>query len=183
MKEVCHDVGTEPSLQPVTEEQLHYRTSNREDGARLDVAATNFWGKDRQRAFFDVRVFNPFAPTHSHTPLDKCYRRQEREKIRSYEERVGEIEHGSFSPLVFSTTGGMGPSATTVYKRLASLISDKQNQQYSTTLNWMRCRLNFSLLRSAKMCLRGSRSIYHHPSPAGDTMDMACSEGRVPCHD
>ena len=72
MKEVCHDVGTEPSLQPVTEEQLHYRTSNREDGARLDVAATNFWGKDRQRAFFDVRVFNPFAPTHSHTPLDKC---------------------------------------------------------------------------------------------------------------
>ena len=36
-----------------------------------------------------------------------------------YEERVREIEHGSFSPLVFSTAGGMGPIATTVYKRIA----------------------------------------------------------------
>ena len=45
MKEVCHSVGTEPHLQPVTEEQLSYRTANREDSARLDVAATNFWGR------------------------------------------------------------------------------------------------------------------------------------------
>ena len=47
---------------------------------------------------------------------------------REYEERVREIEHGSFSPLVFSTAGGMGPIATTVYKRIASLIADKRQE-------------------------------------------------------
>ena len=33
-----------------------------EDGARLDVAANGFWGGRFERAFFDVRVFNPHAP-------------------------------------------------------------------------------------------------------------------------
>ena len=44
MSEVCHNVGTEPSLQPITDEHLIHRTANKEDGARLDVAAENFWG-------------------------------------------------------------------------------------------------------------------------------------------
>ena len=61
MSEVCHNVGTEPILQPITNECLVHRTANREDGARLDVAADSFWGNDRQCAFFDVRVFNPHA--------------------------------------------------------------------------------------------------------------------------
>ena len=48
---------------------------------------------------------------------------------------------GSFSPLVFSTTGGLGSTATVVFKRLASLIADKQEQPYSKTQFWLRCRL------------------------------------------
>lgn len=39
MNEVCHAVGTEPCLQPVNGEQLHHRTANREEGARLDIVA------------------------------------------------------------------------------------------------------------------------------------------------
>ena len=68
-------------------------------------------------------------------------------------------------------------------KRLASLISEKHNQLCSTTLNWMRCRLSFSLIRSAIMCLRGTRSIYHRPIFSGDTMDVACSEGHISTQD
>ena len=44
MSEVCHAVGTEPCLQPVTGEQLTHRTFNREEGARLDIVAQSFWG-------------------------------------------------------------------------------------------------------------------------------------------
>ena len=55
MSKVCHNVGIEPSLQPVTDEHLVHRTANREDGARLDVAAESFWWSNRQRAFFDIR--------------------------------------------------------------------------------------------------------------------------------
>ena len=64
----------------------------------------------------------------------QCYRSNEQEKKRENEERVREIEHGSFAPLVISISGGMGPIATTVYKRMASLIAEKPNHPYSTTL-------------------------------------------------
>jgi len=163
LTEVCHGVGTEPHLQPITEEQLSYRSANREEGARLDIVAENFWGRDRQRSFFDVRVFNPHAQTYQNTSLAQCFRRNELEKRRAYDERIRQIEHGSFSPLVFSTSGSMGPTATVVYKRLASMIAEK-NKPYSKTIHWLRCRLSFSLLRSAIMCLRGSRSSLHHPA-------------------
>ena len=180
MSEVCHAVGTEPCLQPVTGELLTHRTANREEGARLDIVAQSFWGRDRQSAFFDVRVFNPYAQTYRNSSLLQSYRKNELEKKRAYDERVREIEHGSFSPLVFSAAGGMGSTATVVYKRLASLLADKRNTTYSTTLHWLRCRLNFSLLRSAVMCLRGSRTTAHWKTNySTESIDLACSEGRV----
>ena len=73
LTETCHGVGIEPPLQPLEDEQLRHRTANREDGARLDIVAENFWGRDRQNAFFDVRVFNPYAPSHRGTTLVQCY--------------------------------------------------------------------------------------------------------------
>ena len=141
MSKVCHNVGIEPSLQPVTDKHLVHRTANREDGAQLDVAAESFWGSNRQHAFFDIRVFNLFAPTYRNTPLAQCCRRNEMEKKRAYDQRIREIEHGSFSPLVFSTTGSMGMTATVVYKRLASLIAEKP---YSKTMQWIQCSLSYS---------------------------------------
>ena len=181
LSEVCHNLGTEPQLQPVTGEQLTHRTANQEDGARLDVVAESFWGNDRQSAFFDVRVFNPFAPSYRNSSLAICYRKNELEKKRAYDQRVREIEHGSFSPLVFSTSGGMGTTATVVYKRIASLIATKYDKPYSRTIHWLRCRLSFSILRSAIRCLRGSRSSIHHPAGPFN-IDFAYIEGGVTNH-
>ena len=178
LSQVCHNVGTEPSLQPVMDEQFTYRSAIREGGARLDVAAESFWSTDWQRAFFDVRVFNPFAQSHRSTSLSQCYKKHEQEKKRAYDERVCEVEHGTFSPLVFSTSGGMGATANVVYKRLASMLAEKQDQPYSRSIQWIRCRLCFSLLRSAIMCLRGSRSTYDHPA-GPDNIELASSEGRI----
>ena len=79
-------------------------------------------------------------------------------KKRAYEQRVREVEHGSFTPLVFSASGGMGNAAKIFYKRLASMIAEKSGSPYSTTLAWLRTRLSFSLLRSAIQCIRGTRS-------------------------
>ena len=178
LTEVCYGVGVEPGLQPVTDEAFSYRSENREDGARLDVVAESFWGRDRQRAFFDVRVFNPFAPSYRNTSLSQCYRKNELEKRRAYDERIREVEHGSFSPLVFSTAGGMGATANVVYKRIASLIAEKHGKTYSKTINWLRCRLSFSLLRSAIMCLRGSRSSHHNPiNSFGGEIELSLVEG------
>ena len=117
-----------------------------QDGAHLDVVADGFWGGNRQRAFFDVRVFNPFTPSHKNSSLDKCYRKNEQEKKRAYDQRIREVERGPFSPLVFSTSGGMGLTATTVYRCLAAMIADKRNEPFSWTQFWLRCLLSFSLL-------------------------------------
>ena len=88
LTEVCHSVGVEPILQPLTGERFSYRSANVEDGARLDVVAEGFWDH-RQKTFFDVKVFNPLAPTYSNsTSLSQCYRRAELEKRRMYEERI-----------------------------------------------------------------------------------------------
>ena len=97
----------------------------------------------------------------------------------AFDERFQEMEHGLFSPLVFSTAGGMGSTANVVYKQLASMIADKHKKGYSKTINWLRCKLSFSVLRSAIMCLRGSRSSLHNPicSAAGD-IGMSIVEGQ-----
>ena len=48
-----------------------------------------------------------------------------------YDERIREVEFGSFSPLVFSTSGGMGKTTTVVYKSLASLVAEKRKDPYT----------------------------------------------------
>ena len=128
MSEVCQNVGIEPTLQPLSGETMSYQTANSTDGARLDVKAQGFWGCETQCAFFYVRVFNPLAHSYHNTSLANSYRKNEQEKCQAYDQRVREVEHGCFSPLVLSVAGGMGPSATVVYKRLATMISTKFNQ-------------------------------------------------------
>ena len=116
MSEVCHNVGVEPPLQCLSGEVMSHRTANTEDGARLDIKAQGFWGGDRVTAFFDIRVFNPFARTYHNQPLATSYQRHEQEKRRAYDQRIHEVENGCFSSLMFTSSGGMGPTARVVYK-------------------------------------------------------------------
>ena len=116
-----------------------------------------------QHAYFDVRVFNPNAKSYRHLSPATAYSRQEQLKRRHYEQRVTQVEHGSFTPLVFSTSGGLGKAAEVTYKRLASLIASKREVEYSTIRKWLRNKISFSLLRSAITCIRGSRSSLNSP--------------------
>ena len=55
-----------------------------------------------------------------HKTSAACYSRHKLEKRRIYEKRIIEVEHGSFTPIVLSSSGGWGPSATVAFKELAS---------------------------------------------------------------
>ena len=184
LTEVCPSVEVEPRLQPLSEETFPHRTKNLEDNARLgrlDVKALGFWGNERQCAFFGVRVFNPFAPSHANQTIQSSYRKNE-EKRRQYEKRITDIEHGSFTPLVMSATGGLGTSAGVFYKRLAPMISQKHSSPYCETMKMIRCKLAFSLVDSAGLCLRGARSALHRPArlDLNDTpIDMIVSVGHL----
>ncbi len=102
----------------------------------------------------------------------------EGDKKREYGERIREVEHGSFTPLVFTTRGGMGQEATVVVRKLADDLALKCNESYSRVVSWMRCCLAFSLARSAIRCVRGSRSIRrrtHHRAP----VDLVLAEAQM----
>ena len=48
LTEVCHDVRVEPDLQPIiksNKETLSATIANTSEGARLDIAMNEFWGK------------------------------------------------------------------------------------------------------------------------------------------
>ena len=158
LSEICHNVSVEPHLQP---SQVRFPPLP-QTGARLDVAADGFWGSHFERAFFDVKVFNPYAPSNRRTQLSTCYRSHEASKKRAYERRILEVEHASVTPLIFSATGGLGREATVVYKRIAAQLSAKWGHSYSSTMAWIQCRLSFSLLRSSIMCIRGAQSTIGH---------------------
>ena len=63
----------------------------------------------------------------------------------------------SFTPIVFSTFGGLGKEAIIFYNHLTDLLSQKHNTSYRQTLSWIHCFVSFSLLRSAIFIIHGSR--------------------------
>ena len=70
-----------------------------------------------------------------------------------------EVEHGSFTPLVFTTTGVMSHECSLFHKLLAEKISMKRNENYSDVMRYLRVKLSFLALKSTLLCLRGSRTI------------------------
>lgn len=94
---------------------------------------------------FDVQVFNPHAPLNRHHNFaSKC----------AYKQRVQEVEHGSFTPLVLPLTGGPSNPAPICYKRLASMLFTKHEQLYSSAIAF--------LLHSSIQCTIGAHTSGGH---------------------
>ncbi len=64
----CKSVEIEQQLLPVEGELDDIKGVEKGDEARMDVTAVGFWGAC-QRAFFDIRVCDPFAPSYSRKPI------------------------------------------------------------------------------------------------------------------
>ena len=69
------------------------------------------------------------------------------------------IEHGTFTPLVFSVNGVMSKECPMFHpwfhKYLAQKIANKTNERYEKIIAIIRCKLSFMILRSCLMCIRG----------------------------
>ena len=129
IKEVCKNVEIEPRLQPRDRKNLQLRTANHEEEARLNLKATG--GLVWRMGFY------PSASSCRSKELVTLCRAHEAAKKREYGERVREVERGVFTPLVFSSTGGMACECTTFFKRLADLLSVKKQLPYSQVLCWI----------------------------------------------
>ena len=49
-----------------------------------------------------------------------------------------EIEQGTFTPLVFTTTGGMADEYVKYHSRLEELIANKKGESYLSAISWKR---------------------------------------------
>ena len=54
-----------------------------------------------------------------------------------YASRVLEAEQDSFTPLVFTTTGGMADERNRYHSRLTELLSKKKGEDYNNTMSWI----------------------------------------------
>ena len=86
--------------------------------------------------------------------------RHEKEKNREYNCRIMNIEHGTSTPLVFSVSGVLGKKCCMFHQHMAEKIAKKTNESYEKVITVIRCKLSFIILRSALLCIRGSRSSY-----------------------
>ena len=127
---VCRDVEVEPALQPITGETFTRKTVIKDDGARLDVSARGFWTRGN-KTYVDVKVFNPISKTSMNKQLKAVYKTNETMKKRCYNERILQIEHGTFTPLFFSVLGGVGFEGSRFLKRLNEMIAEKNNENLS----------------------------------------------------
>ena len=138
----------------------------------LDWNAWSRWDYD-----FDVRVFNPLVASNRNTPLSSVFWRREQEKCREYDQRIRKIEHDSFAPLVFAAYGGMGPCTKIAYNRHASLLASRRGHMYSTTTQWLCCRLSFSLqYKISHHSHQRNKSVCPHPNPVNLP---GLAEGRI----
>ena len=54
-------------------------------------------------------MLNPNSDSYATQTTNKVYEQAERRKRALYNERILEVEHETFAPLIYSVTGGVGP--------------------------------------------------------------------------
>ena len=174
LNQVCTD---EPPLQP-TNGHSFTRSANTQRDARLDVRAKGFW-RESQNAFFDVRITNADCDSQVDKDISSVLKKHEKEKKRQYNARVMEVEHGTFTPLVFSIKGVMGQECQIFHKALAEKLAQKSGERYDEVTRLIRVKLSFLILKIAMQCVRGSRSIYKDAITRCDDFSYTLNELRL----
>ena len=72
------------------------------------------------------------------------------------------VEHGTFTPLVFSVNGGMTKECLKFHKFVAEKIANKSGCLYEKVLSIIKCKLSFLILRAFLLCVRSSCSFATH---------------------
>ena len=124
-------------------------------GLCLVLGIQGVW-QPQVEALFDIHVIDTDAPS--------CRRRSPIfvldsgavEKKRVYRSAV-EDRRGNFTPFVLSVDALLQRETSHFVKRLSASLASKWEKSFSDVLAFVHSRLQFASVRSASMCLRGSR--------------------------
>ncbi len=78
-----------------------------------------------------------------------------------------------------SSTGGMGIEMQLALKHLANKIAEKRKARYPLIVTLLRRKMAFAMMRSALVCLRGSRSRYPRLGGPSEDAELASSQLRI----
>ena len=109
----CKNVVIEPLLTPLTGEEFP-KSLNTSNQARADISARGLW-INRQTAFCEVKVFNPLARCHLHHSLLAV-------------QRILQVEHGLFTPLVFSCFGGVSRECGRFFSHTVERLANRKKE-------------------------------------------------------
>ena len=70
-----------------------------------------------------------------------------------------DVEQGTFTPLVFTTTGGMGEECMRYHNRPTELVAAKKGEDYATTVSWIRSKVSFASLGRLYSVLEGHEQL------------------------
>ena len=152
LDKVCVNVQTEHHLIPLENERFDLRTANTSSEDRLDIKSK--WLLESRS---DSIIWYKNHALNKNCPSKTIFREHESSKKCEYLQRVLEVEHATFTPLVLRTNGGMGDKCGRFVSELANKLSLKQDEPYASIMSWIRTKLSFEILRSTIMCLRGLR--------------------------
>ena len=158
-EEAWGGVVLEPVLVPELDRAGH-------PSLQADWSARGVWEGSRV-AFFDNRIIDADAPSYvsSNTSWQALANRAAQQKRAKYQHVVEDLR-GSITPLVCSTDGVLHVEYRAYQRRLAHRLALKREQPFSSTMAWVRIRLQFAIIRAVDLRLRGARMKFRGLSPA-----------------
>ena len=92
----------------------------------------------------------------------KCILTTRKKKKNDYNQRVIQVEKGTFCPAIFSCNGGASKETNKLIKHIAGKLAEKRGEEYSVTISFLRSRIAFDILRLCLISLRGTRGRKDH---------------------
>ena len=126
--------------------------SSNDVGLRVDLEVRGVWSPQTV-TLFDIRIIDTDAPSYKHCTPEAVLESAAKEKKK----KIVEDRRGQFTPFAVSVDGLLHREANHFIKRIAASLAIKWEKSYSETVGFVRTRLSFAILRSASLCLRGSR--------------------------
>ena len=157
LREVCHDVSLEPT--GCDDRKGWSEISVVDQRKRCEGRCQRKWILDPvPLSIFDVKVCNLIAPSYHEKSSCATFSSMEKQKKRSYNQRIQQIDKGTFTPLIFGATGGIARECSIFLSKLADKLAVKKKCAKSVIISNIRRKISFLLIRWIVTCLRGERT-------------------------
>lgn len=134
---------------------IHRNLRKSQSDERGDILIRGLWDRGTD-CIIDVRITDTDSKSQRAKDPMKVLENHEREKKKKYLGPCLE-QRRHFTPFVVSTDGLVGREASSLLRKLSSLLAEKSGKSYSEVRGFVNARMSIAIVRATHLCLRGSR--------------------------